>query len=486
MSRIVSETNSLAAVGLSPLERVLRIFSDVRAGEGRIVLLMFSNVLLLLCAYYFMKPLREGWLAVSGIDGISKMELKAYSSFGQALLLMGVVAVYSRCVARLPRQVLIARASVFCMAVTVLFWTLQPDILIISLPYSGIVFYLWVGMFGVFVIAQFWAFAADLFTDDRGRRLLPVIAIGATSGAVVGSWIAQQTVTLGLIDSEYQLLAALIPLALSIWLTYLAHAAETPQSARTSTAAASRRRADAHISAVPSASGSREADARGGAALVLGTKILLGLALVTMLTNWVNTNGENILFRVIQEAVEDKVRARGIVDVHEVLRFVRDETTAFYGDFFFWVNLLALFLQAIVASRLLKFGGFGAIFLALPVIALISYLVMILVPVLLFIKAMKIAENATDYSLSNTARHVFWLPFEASVTYKGKPAVDSLFVRFGDGLAAFTVLIGVQAIGLPLIGYLAFNFALAVVWLGLAIWVVLEHRRFRQSQVSAG
>lgn len=485
MSRIVAESSGHPKAGFSSLERVLRLFSDVRAGEGRIVALMFANVLLLLCAYYFMKPLREGWLAVSGIDGISKMELKAYSSFGQALLLIGVVSVYSRFVGRLQRQVLITRASGICMLVTAMFWSVQPDFLIVNLPYSGIVFYLWIGMFGVFVIAQFWAFAADLFNDERGRRLLPVIAIGATSGAVVGSWIAKQTVTLGILGTEYLLLASLVPMALCIWLTHLAHQSETTKPAQTEAALENQASGAAQVAAVADAGAAAAIDTRHGAVFVFGSKILLGIALVTLLTNWVNTNGENILFRVIQEAVEEDVRARGIVDAQQVLRFVRDQTTAFYGDFFFWVNVFALFLQALVASRLLKFGGFGTIFLALPVIALISYSVMVLLPVLLAIKIMKIAENATDYSLSNTARHVFWLPFDASVTYKGKPAVDSLFVRFGDGLAAFTVLIGVQVIGLSLIGYLAFNFALAAVWLGLAIWVVIEHRRFRGAHVSA-
>ena len=48
-------TNSL-------LDRSLRVFTDMRAGEGATALLMFANVFLILCAYYFIKPLREGLL----------------------------------------------------------------------------------------------------------------------------------------------------------------------------------------------------------------------------------------------------------------------------------------------------------------------------------------------------------------------------------------------------------------------------------------
>ena len=65
----------------------------------------------------------------------------------------------------------------------VIFWFLQPGLFLGSSRGPGIVFYLWVGMFGVFVVAQFWTFCADLYTDERGKRMLPLIAIGATSGA---------------------------------------------------------------------------------------------------------------------------------------------------------------------------------------------------------------------------------------------------------------------------------------------------------------
>ena len=58
---------------LSRSERALQIFTDVNPGEGRTALVMFANVFLILCAYYLIKPLREGWIAVSDVEGLSKM-----------------------------------------------------------------------------------------------------------------------------------------------------------------------------------------------------------------------------------------------------------------------------------------------------------------------------------------------------------------------------------------------------------------------------
>jgi AAA family ATP:ADP antiporter len=147
----------------SKLDRFLCLFTDVRAGEGTTALLMFANVFLILCAYYFIKPLREGWIAVSDISGLTKMEVKAYSSFGQSLLFIPVVWFYGRFSDRWRRSDLITRSTIFCMSNLAVFWVIQPGLFIENLPYTGIVFYLWVGMFGVFMVAQFWAFAADLY-----------------------------------------------------------------------------------------------------------------------------------------------------------------------------------------------------------------------------------------------------------------------------------------------------------------------------------
>ena len=49
-----------------PLDRVLRVFGDVRAGEGATVLLMCLNVFLLLMAYYVLKTVREPLILLAG------------------------------------------------------------------------------------------------------------------------------------------------------------------------------------------------------------------------------------------------------------------------------------------------------------------------------------------------------------------------------------------------------------------------------------
>jgi AAA family ATP:ADP antiporter len=187
-----------------------------------------------------------------------------------------------------------------------------------------------------------------------------------------------------------------------------------------------------------------------------------------------------LLFRVVQEFLKGEALKGGVSNTDALIAFTRDGTTAFYGNFFFWVNVVALILQAFVASRLLKYGGFGVILLTMPVVALVSYTAMAFIPILAIVKIMKIAENSTDYSINNTARNVLWLPVSAELTYKGKPTIDSLFVRVGDGIAALTVLVGVQLLALSTRSFFVLNVVLVLIWIIFAFVVIREHRRLSE------
>jgi AAA family ATP:ADP antiporter len=189
----------------------------------------------------------------------------------------------------------------------------------------------------------------------------------------------------------------------------------------------------------------------------------------------VGTNGENVLFRVVQETLEQQISATLAPEAASA--FVRDGTTAFYGRFFFGVNATALVLQSLVASRLLKYGGFGLVLLFLPVVALLGNAAMAFAPLLPVMRWLKTAENASNYSVQNTATHVFWLPTSAALKYQAKPAIETLCVRVGDGLAALTVLLGVNFFAFETRSFLLVNVALVALWLTAALYVLRAHRR---------
>lgn len=452
-------------VARSPLERGLALFSDVRPGEGTRGLALLGSVFLLLAANYFVKPARDGLLAITDVRGLSSMELKAYSSFGQGVLLILLLPLYERLAARLSRRALVTHATLVFIASLGLFWLLQPGILVAErLPMMGVAFYLWVGVFNVFVVAQFWTFAADVYGDDSGRRLFPVIAIGGAAGATAGAWAAKHLAGATGFGTYALVLLAAVLLAGAL---ALMRAVDTTDD-------------DAHRRRRPPAS----PDGASAWHLLRRHRYLAATAAVVVLATWVKTNTDNLLFAVVQEALRDEVAARGLVGADAVDAFVSDQTTAFYGDLFFWINLSGLVLQALFASRALKYGGFAPTLLALPLLASLGYGALALMPALGLFRLMKIAEVSLGYSLHNTALQVLWLRSSREAKYKAKTAIDTMGVRFGDGLAALTAFVGIHILTLAVPVFFTLNAVLVLVWLGLAVVLAREYRRLRRTPPS--
>ncbi len=465
----MKSSNSEIEPRLSPLERALRAVTRIKPEEGATSLMLLASIFLILTAYYLIKPVREGWLSVSDIQGLTKLEIKAYSAFGQTLLLLLIVPIYARLAAVLSRRTLITRVGYFFIFVLLGFWLLQPGFMTDRAPYAGVAFYLFVGIFSVGLVAQFWAFASDLYGVERGRRLFPLVAVGASSGAVVGSWIGERLVRLEWLEAFDLILLSLVPLAIAIWLVRRAD----------------RRGAYGHPSQVTQSRWHEPAAPtnEGAFSLILRHRYLMATAIMMLVFNWVVASGDNLLFGLVQKMLEtDLTNGTVVPGTPEFSRLLKNATTAFYSDLYFWINLLGLFLQAFIVSRLVELGGFRLLVMTTPLISLAAYVSMAVAPVLGLVKAVKIAENSSNYSIQNTARHMLWLPTTKAMLYQAKPAVDTFFVRFGDGLAAATVLVGTRVLDLTLLQFVYINIGLVVIWLFLSAYIGREHRRMRLGQ----
>jgi AAA family ATP:ADP antiporter len=156
---------------------------------------------------------------------------------------------------------------------------------------------------------------------------------------------------------------------------------------------------------------------------------------------------------------------------------------AFTGDYQFWVNVAAFLLQAFVTSRLVKYKGIRGALLALPLIALGGYAIIAAGVGFTVVRWVKTAENATDYSIMNTARQLLWLPTTREEKYKAKQAIDTFFMRSGDVLSAAVVFLGTTMLGIGVTGFAAANVALAVVWIGVVLLLLKRHRALNRGPV---
>jgi AAA family ATP:ADP antiporter len=418
------------------LDRALSLFTDVHAGEGATAILMALNVFLLLICYSVIKTAREPLILLGG-----GAEVRSYAAAGQALVLMGFVPLYSWFASRVDRIKLLVGVSLFFVFNIELFALAVAA----GTPYVGVAFFIWVGVFNMSLVAQFWAYANDIYSKEAGDRLFPMIVIGQTAGAPLGAFVAGHLFRSGFTPQAIlQISAVLLTVGVLVYL--MINARVTPR---------------ARSRDQPLAIG-------GGFGLVLRSSYLLPIAAMMILLNAVNTTGEYFVSHLAADHAHALAAADPGFNAQAYLG-------SFFGDYQFWVNVGAFVLQAFVASRLVKHQGLRGVLLALPLIALGGYAVIAAGVSFAVVRWIKTAENATDYSIMNTARQLLWLPTAREEKYKAKQAIDTFFVRTGDLLSAALVFVGTSILHLSIARFALVNVAIVVVWIGLALVVLKRH-----------
>jgi AAA family ATP:ADP antiporter len=432
------------------------VFAPVRAGEGGAVLLLFLCVLSILCAYYVLKTAREGLILSGGMLGLRGDELKIYAAGAMALLFAGIVPAYDALAARVGRLRLIDASYGIVIACLAAWFLLARAGVPIGLP-----FFVWLGLVNMFLVAQFWSYANDLYTEAQGKRLFAIVGVGGAAGAILGPRLAHLADTHGLLLVAGALLAG----ALALF-----HAIERRQPGR-------------------AAHRARPIDGAGGFALVRRDGYLRWIAALVVVSNLVNSIGEFVLSSAAADHAAAVVPPAAFAGLEGVARAAaieaarREVIKDLYADFFFWVNLVGFLVQAFVVARVIgRFGVRGALFV-LPAIALGTYGLVGAAGGLALVRVAKIAENAADYSLQNTVRQALYLPTDRAVKYKAKAAIDTFFVRFGDTLSAILVGIGIHQLGLAPRQLAVVNLALVAIWLGIAAAVARRHRALESAPV---
>ncbi len=416
------------------LERVLSPIAEVRHGEVADVLLLALNLFLVLAAYYMLKTVRESLILSEG--GAS---VKAYSSAGQAILLLGLVPAFGAFASRVNRIRLVRWVTLFFVSNIVVFWAAGRLGLSIGVPY-----FLWVGIFNVMVIAQFWAFVSDIYTHDQGKRLFPIVGLGSSLGAWLGSVYAgdaiRATGPFPLMLLAGAVLVGCVVVASIVDARHLR--AQSPESAAEATEPLGK---------------------EGGFELIGRERYLMLIALMTVFLNIVNTSGEYLFGKFIVDASIQTYGA-GASSLEARQQFVG----GVYGTLFSYVNLTGFLLQLLVVSRVFKYLGLGRALFIHPIVALSGYLLILKAPSVSTMAWLKVLDNSIDYSLGNTAKQALWLPTSREAKYKAKQAVDSFFMRTGDVLQAGIVFSG-ERLAFTVQAFAGINVVLALAWIAVVV-----------------
>lgn len=437
----------------SALDRTLNIFAEVKAGEGASALLMLFGIFLVLTAYYVLKPVRDALIIVENGAAV-----KSYASAGLAVLSIGLVALYnwlydrSTDRARLVRQIFLGFAAVLLVFAGIEAVGSGKNAAIpIAIP-----FFFYAGLFGAFVIAVFWSFGNDLYDREQGERLFPFIANGQTMGAAVGAGVV--AVYGAKVDTW--LLMVLATILLLAAMVVILQAAKMVGASKKS-----------------AADGASVAKAKPTSFLKLASdRYILLLALLILMLNWVNSNGEYLIDRLLEEEAAAAAAAAGHMTEADIAAFSKKFMTQWKGAFFGLVNVVGMLTQAFIVSRFIKYLGVGVAVIALPAIAFFGSLTLAIVPTLFVIRLTKTAENATDYSLQNTAQQSLWLVTSPEAKYKAKAAIDTFVKRAGDLLSAGTVALG-STLAMGTRDFVLVNIGLAAIWIVVAVALAREYKR---------
>jgi len=400
----------------------------VQRGETGALAVSFAYFFCVLAAYYMIRPVRE---QLSAAVGSTQLPWFYAATF---VAMLALAPVFGALVSRYPRRIVVPLLNLAFIACLVAFVPLFTGSGLLSPRALGVLFFVWVSVFNLFVVSVFWIFMTDIWSVAQARRLFPLIALAGTCGAVAGPALTRLLV--GVIGVAPLLLvsAGLLTVALGcvVWLG---------RWSRTH----GERRAPADEAAV----GGGMFD---GLRQVFANPFMRGMAALLLLADGIGTVNYALVTDYSYHAFADAV-AR----------------TRFAADVDLATNVLTALVQLTLTRWLLPKHGAGPTILGWAVASLWMLLLVVLAPdphapVLAGMPMVALAlivSRGLAYGMAEPARHSLFAGVPRNVRYKGQNAVDTAVWRFGD-VAIATGMNALRGVGATVAAFAGLSAAAAV------------------------
>ena len=152
--------------------------TNVQRHELSAVLSSFFFVLILMMAYYLLRPIRDAMASDWSDAEVSWLWTLNF------FISTAMTAIYGFFVSRVNFQRLVPFAYLFFSLSFLMFYLLvdeQQSTVLIDQS-----FYVWLSVFALFHVSIFWSVMADTYNQEQAKRLFSVIAAGASVGAIIG------------------------------------------------------------------------------------------------------------------------------------------------------------------------------------------------------------------------------------------------------------------------------------------------------------
>ena len=286
----------------------------------------------------------------------------------------------------------------------------------------------------VLLIEQYWSFINSTLTQEQARRLNgPICGISSVGGILGGLAVGAWAQSLG---SETLILfaaASVVPAAVLGWLAHRLGGDPVPD---------------------------RETSGPGSGYLALGLfrrhRTLVLLAALIVATQIVATTLDIRLGILAEEAMPDT-----------------DERTSYFGYLNAAVNGSAFVLQFLVAPLLLRRVPLFLVFLAIPVVHLVTCSLLAIQPSLAVGAAAYLLFKALDYSIFRASKEILYIPLPFDARYRAKEVIDAFGYRASKGgTSGLLAMAGVAFGKLPVTAYPLIALAAATAWVTLVVKLV--------------
>jgi AAA family ATP:ADP antiporter len=416
------------------MSQLLRRLVVLQPGEAPALLASFATLLCTFSSYTILRPVRDALGITSGLEKIP------YLFWGVFVVMLLLQPVYGWLTSRYPRTVFLPWVYGFFALNLVGFYVwfrLQPDHTWIARTY-----FVWVSVFNLFVVAAFWSLMADVFTREQAGRVFGFIWAGASTGGLIGPFIAHElAVPLGAIN--------LLPISAGLLLLSLVFMSGIIRWQR--------RAGSGAVTGAGAAPGGGADKALGGSVFAAFTEVvrspyLLGIALFVLLMTWVST-----FLYLEQQAFVAKAFTSA------------DQRTRFFAGIDLWVQAASLTIQLLLFGRLFKWVGMRAMLAAVPVIMTAGYAIFALAPRFMVLVLVYAVRRVGDYALTRPCRDALFTVVSREEKYKAKSLIDTFVYRGGDATSGslYQALTGPLGASPSVVGWV--GAAISAVWTLLAL-----------------
>jgi AAA family ATP:ADP antiporter len=418
------------------ISRIVKLATKVEPHELTATLLSFVFVLVLMAAYYIMRPVRDA-MASDWTD--VEVSLLWTTTFVFSVL---AVSLYGAAVSYVKFRWLVPGVYAFFAASFFVFYTgstYVADPVLIDKS-----FYVWLSVFSLFHLSVFWSFMSDLFNKEQAPRLFGFIATGSSVGAIVGPLLTillvEKLGTENLMLVSATLLLIPIPIILVL------------ERLKTSTLG------NQDVSADLSAQQAIGRNPFAGFSLFFSSPYLIGIGCFILL--YVSISGF-VYFEL-----------KNLLEV-----FTREERTEIWAIIDFWVNLLAILTAMFLTSRIATRFGMATTLALVPFLIALGMLVIAVSPVILVVASLQVARRAGNYAITRPGREMLFTVVDRETRFKAKPVIDIVLYRGGDMVTAWAFTLLTTAAGLGLGAVAAVGALIAAVWSMVGVYLGRSYKR---------